>query len=354
LTDGPIFHSTKGALITVTDGDVVPALELGIRFMQVGETALIWSHFKYGPYARTYDNYDLPPNTNVLYKVTVRSILDENEPDFGLRVSIGKKELANDLYAHEWPGAKQRMLQLYRRAATNLQTILQTDSDNDDTTNEDALAYKQQALDVTLDCLNNIAAVYIRAKDYHKAKQAAVALLELDANNVKGLLRAAKAAMMDSASSYEEVEAAIVAVEDIGTDVDEVKALRQQLKRRKQEYSKKSKELMANMSQGTIAKRASDLTKSNSNNMSNESVQKVTIQNDEDSVAADLEKLDKIKAQLAHDYGFQAPSLKTYSRRALAQILVPLAVWFLIRYFQLGFSGNNVERGLANVGGDDL
>jgi len=46
-TDGSIFQSTKGWFIVVGDGDVVPALELAIRFMKSGETARVWSHSKY-------------------------------------------------------------------------------------------------------------------------------------------------------------------------------------------------------------------------------------------------------------------------------------------------------------------
>jgi hypothetical protein len=47
VTDGPIFQEVKGWFIMVGDGDVLPALELAIRFMDTGSTARVWSHSKY-------------------------------------------------------------------------------------------------------------------------------------------------------------------------------------------------------------------------------------------------------------------------------------------------------------------
>jgi hypothetical protein len=45
--DGPIFQKVEGWFIIIGDGDVVPALELAIRFMDSGQTACVWSHSKY-------------------------------------------------------------------------------------------------------------------------------------------------------------------------------------------------------------------------------------------------------------------------------------------------------------------
>jgi len=39
---GLLFQQVKGWLIVVGDSDVLPALEMGVRFMEVGQTALIW------------------------------------------------------------------------------------------------------------------------------------------------------------------------------------------------------------------------------------------------------------------------------------------------------------------------
>jgi len=41
-SSGLLFQQVKGWLIVVGDSDVLPALEMGVRFMEVGQTALIW------------------------------------------------------------------------------------------------------------------------------------------------------------------------------------------------------------------------------------------------------------------------------------------------------------------------
>ena len=46
-TDGPVVQEVKDWFIIVGDGDVLPALELAIRFMDSGSTARVWSHSKY-------------------------------------------------------------------------------------------------------------------------------------------------------------------------------------------------------------------------------------------------------------------------------------------------------------------
>jgi len=42
VMNGPLFQEVEGWLIVVGDSDVLPSLEMGIRFMEVGQTALIW------------------------------------------------------------------------------------------------------------------------------------------------------------------------------------------------------------------------------------------------------------------------------------------------------------------------
>ena len=87
-------------------------------------------------------------------------------------------------------------------------------------------------LEIMLDCLNNIAACHLRAKEFHQAKEAAVKVLSFDPDNLKRLVRAAKAALLDPASSYEEVEAAIAAAEMDHPDDSEVQKLRIELNQR--------------------------------------------------------------------------------------------------------------------------
>ena len=294
--DGPIFQEAKGWLIVVGDGDVVPALEMGIRFLMSGQTGRIWSHSKFslGPGIRTHkpsssgtindiaESYTLPPNSSVLYEVKVhQKVMDTSRlnPYFTIQKALTRKTIANDVYQNEWkvqskanreteqeysPAqdtvneseadeadtsmAMSRAVRLYQKAATDMETLLQgtyfqqVEKDH---------PQRHEARQLMLDCLNNIVAVHLRSEEYHKAKQAAVQVLQQDSKNLKALLRAAKAAMMDPASTMEEAEAALAAAEKqiVYKDVKEekeLKKLRQQFKRKQQEYKNKSKEMFGN------------------------------------------------------------------------------------------------------------
>eukprot|EP00980_Cylindrotheca_fusiformis_P015808 scaffold4617_cov106-Cylindrotheca_fusiformis.AAC.9 len=46
-TDGPIIQEAKGWFVVIGEGDVLPALEMAIRFMDSGSTAVVWSNAKY-------------------------------------------------------------------------------------------------------------------------------------------------------------------------------------------------------------------------------------------------------------------------------------------------------------------
>ena len=330
----PIFHSVENYYCCIGDQDVIPALEMGLRFMNVHSTiipssntnnmnenddieknnnnmedknidssdlhnnnsvtlsdtiqpplavALIYSHSKYayGLSSRTYTyttssttsaitdrpiattTYTLPPLSNVIYKVTLKHILpsvtasNTNDPKVLLQLYQCKKLLANDIYQNDiqmTPKKKKngngngsttnddttiadeskhdnstnntyhlhRAIRIYQRTVEQLENFmielqqqqqlqLQSSLQNDATT----LSYITEARQLQLDCLNNISAVYMKCHYYHKAKEACVQTLLKDSNNSKALFRAAKAALYDPASSYDEVQATLRAVQDL-------------------------------------------------------------------------------------------------------------------------------------------
>ena len=282
----PIFHVAKDWLLIVTEKEVVPALEMGIRFANLHETIQIWSHakFAYGPNVQRTSNgpnssYKLPANANVCYTVTIKGIVPEAERHdaaFQIRASRAKKNIGNDVYQNEWyaPEKEQsaqtnndnsihfnnhntsiKAIQLYKRAASNLEFLVVEQPDNKNNNDDSKKELRAEALSILLDCLNNIVAVHMRAKRYHQAKEAAVQVLQFDGTNTKALLRAAKASLLDPASSYEEVQAAIDAAQEHASDestMAEVRKLKADLKRRKQEYKRKSKEMFAKMVHPTV------------------------------------------------------------------------------------------------------
>jgi hypothetical protein len=243
--DGPIFQEAKDWLVVVGEKDVLPALEMGIRFMKVGQRAVVWSHskFAYGPSSRKHGDYELPPDSSVRYEITVKSVASSdlivNEPAFQIKIALSKKLIGNDVYLHEWSDGhgKARAKLLYKRAADMMEYLFQSKQDDHVT--------REEAMEIMLDCLNNIAACHLRAKEFHQAKEAAVKVLSHDPDNLKGMVRAAKAALLDPASSYEEVEAAIAAAETDHADDSDVRKLRIELKQRKQAYKKRTKEMFS-------------------------------------------------------------------------------------------------------------
>lgn len=253
--------------------DVVPAVEMAVRFMQVGESAVVWSHakFAYGlssrraPTTLTTSNsadqdeaYVLPAQAAVAYELTVLQRWeegDERSPASLVQLALARKIQANDMYVHEWSDGlgKVRIRQAYERIAKDMEALVLSEgnSGDDDKAISDDLRQEAQAL--RMDALNNIAAVHLRAKEYHTAKEAAVAVLSFEPNNLKALVRAAKAALMDPASEFSEVEAALAAAaqeasHDAAADIAKLQAV---YKRRKQAYEQQSKQMYRKAMQKT-------------------------------------------------------------------------------------------------------
>jgi hypothetical protein len=264
ITDGSVFQNVKGWLVVIGEGDVLPALEMAVRFLETGQTARVWSHSKYafGPGTRLYQNTKVPPNSNVLYEVTVTHIVVDTSrlnPYFTIQKALTRKNIANDIYQCEWcapsktpndpdcESAMARAIRLYQKSAKEMDTLLQgvyfqqVEEDH---------PQRHQSRQLMLDSLNNTVAVYLRQQQYHKAKHAAVEVLKQDPKNIKALLRAGKAALLDPASTMEEVKAALQAAESEITyknpqEEKELKRLKADFKRHQHEYKQRTKEMFA-------------------------------------------------------------------------------------------------------------
>jgi tetratricopeptide (TPR) repeat protein len=248
-TSGPIFHQANDLLIVVGDKDCIPALEMGIRFLREGSRGVVYSHSKYayGNLTRVNGDYELPPNSNVVYDLQVKKIvLDASDTE----IAASRKQIANDCYKNEWSNGlgKSRPLYLYKKAADAMNNVLVNSPDD------------QAARGILVDCLNNTAALHLRAKEYGKAKEAATLVLVQDPDNVKALCRAARAAMLDPAGSYEESEAAIATAENLKPEDPDVIKMRAELTRRKRDYKKKSKAAFSKLGASTV-ERETPMTK---------------------------------------------------------------------------------------------
>jgi hypothetical protein len=263
--DGPIFQSVKGWLVGVGEKDVlVKALAEGLEKLKEGDTAYIWSSAKWAlgelgtrkhkvssntdsskngeaPATLQDQFYTLPVNSSVLYEITVTSIVADTSrlnPYFTIQKALTKKNIANDLYQWEWASSgttREKSIRLYEKAGKDMETLL------DGTyfaSVEPDHPQRKQCRSIMFDSYNNVIAVYMRAKRFAKAKDAAKVVLKLDKNNLKALLRLAKVCLQDPSTSLEDSDKAISAAEQAIVYKDkeeeiEVKKLRAQWKRKK-------------------------------------------------------------------------------------------------------------------------
>lgn len=218
-------------------------------------------------YANTNGLGVVPPKSNVMYEVTVaQKVMDTSRlnPYFTIQKALTKKNIANDVYQNEWckppetdedadcDYSMKRAIRLYTKAAKEMEALIQgtyfqkiAEKDH---------PQKHESRQILLDSLNNIVAVHLRQKEYHKAKISTVEVLKVDPNNIKALLRAAKAALMDPASTMTEASAAIKAAESSISTCDsnksmnekELKRLQIKLKENQVAYKEKTKEMFGN------------------------------------------------------------------------------------------------------------
>lgn len=336
--DGPIFQEANDCLIVVGEKFVCPALEMGVRFMHVGQRAVIWAHskFAHGLSTRKYNGFELPPNSNVRYEIVLKSIYSPEEesadPDgFQISLALSKKQLANDIFKNELSssssGGEQRALRLYSKAAEEMLHLIQsykTNKEGDASNEDDREKKREQAYEIMLDCLNNIVAVHMKSKNYHEAKESAVKVLSQDPNNFKALLRAARAAMLDPSGTYEEAELALVAAEEVvkskELDDKEIRKLRAELRQQKQQYKKRQKDMATRMQEGI--KRQLESESHNSRSESHE--RQPESQNNEGSEDFDA------KDQAAEVSQSADGSLMSKLLPWALQIIIPLVLYVIV------------------------
>ena len=268
------FVEKRGCLIALGDGDVIPGLEMAARFLSCGQRAIVKcrSKYAYGAGGRraaaaaadtasnsaTVATKDLPPNSDVVLDVCVRTIIPSSQllevDDLKIQLASSKKQLGNECYQYEWDDhgmGKGRALKLYGKARDSMMDLLgdiETRQEKDDAA--ELADAKQRAASILIDCLNNISAVHLKAKAYGKAKESAATVLQYDPNNIKALCRAARAAIFDPNGTFEECEMAIAAAEEIDGENADVKRLRVELDRRKKQHKKREKAMYSKMMAG--------------------------------------------------------------------------------------------------------
>ncbi len=241
---------------------------MAIRFLKLNQCGIVKCNAKYAYGAsgrngvlsrarssqRDYTGV-VPKDMNVIYKVKIKSIIAQNDPktkstQFQIQLFQQMKSIGNHYYSNDWtePGGglgKTKAIKLYNTVAKDGATLLKD--------LEHGSKERRQVFFITVDALNNIAAVYLRLKEYRKAKDAATQAVELDPYNLKALCRAAKASLM--VGEFEECKVALEVAEEIVDNEDtcqgyskrDVQKLKRELMAKKREYKKLEKEIYAQM-----------------------------------------------------------------------------------------------------------
>jgi tetratricopeptide (TPR) repeat protein len=184
-------YATKQPML-VQIGDQIldlipPGLMVAARLLQVGEKASVKveSRYAYGPGG--CKEYSIPPDADLEYEVECLDVLDSiKEPS---EMSIDEltgmvtkfKMRGNQFY--EW-NEFDKALKCY------VEAMKFGDAANSQTEIFEALDKERAA------CCNNVALIYEKQGKLKESKEACVAALTLDPNNVKALVRAGRVSLM--------------------------------------------------------------------------------------------------------------------------------------------------------------
>ena len=236
----------------IGEGDCIPGLELALKYAipQVSYKMRTTSKFAYGsdgrcPLSTTTGN-SIPPNSDLEYEILVTCFETEAETkpetetntdadtntntdnvsvqefhkqchDINKRVML-RKECGNRwFYYNEYNRASrsyQKGLQIAESFFSSLEEV------NDDMM--DVESYRN-LINSRLSCLNNLSSCHLFNKQYIKAREVCIAVLEIEPTNKKALLRAARASQ--ALHCYEESEICLKRLLEI--EPDNIAALQQ-------------------------------------------------------------------------------------------------------------------------------
>ena len=205
---------------------------------------------------RRFEECEIGPNTNVIYKATVVQIVQDTSrlnPYFSIQKALTRKKIANDLYQHELlnltpkeaaelknTDARDRALKLYKQAGRDMKDLL--DGTYFASVEQDH-PQRKECRQLMMDCYNNVIVIYMHSKQYANALDAAeLAIQRGGSKNLKALVRNAKLHVL-LASSEKKVKAAEEAIkmaEDAicykdKAEEEELKKIRAQLKQRRKQ-----------------------------------------------------------------------------------------------------------------------
>lgn len=218
--------------------------------MRVGQECLLHceSRFAYGedgcPATKAGD-MDLPPGADVELRVVLVKVLSDKSvsdmtPEEVVAEGKRKKEAGNHHFAR---GSHKRALRSYT-GAHNTVAGMNLAGQND--------AVTRDALQLQIDCGNNVANACIRLGELEKAKEAAVGVLELDSNNAKALFRAGQVSSLQS--NFVEAKLALRKAFDLNPASREVQVELRLLTSRVESYHKSKRAMQEKMGRSLFAR----------------------------------------------------------------------------------------------------
>ncbi|XP_075431610.1 peptidyl-prolyl cis-trans isomerase FKBP8-like isoform X2 [Ascaphus truei] len=194
LEDGRLVEKDPNLSFVLDEGDVIQALELGVRSMQLGEVAFLLTNglYAFGLLGR---DPDIPSDASLMYKVTLLRVRDK--PSLGVlttadRVSHGnqKRECGNFHFERE---EYRSAMHSYSQA---LSILAPPNADAPSSEEEEELREHR------IKCLNNLAATQLKLNHFDDVINSCNAVLEMDLDNAKALYRKGK--VLSERGDYDE------------------------------------------------------------------------------------------------------------------------------------------------------
>ncbi|CAM9643565.1 unnamed protein product, partial [Chrysoparadoxa australica] len=194
--EGVEFAAKPSLQMRLGDGDDIPGIELAVRFMQVGEVAqvIVGHRFGYGlyPHPRSANSNGaeagavatIPLEADLSFRIELKRIVSSKGPE-----QMTTAELVEYGSFKKAVGNAYFMRGDMRKAAATYSHVLKTlEMEGLDTRQEGSPGAMMKQLVVA--CGNNLATCYSQMKDYIKAIEVTVAVLQLEPDNIKALYRA--------------------------------------------------------------------------------------------------------------------------------------------------------------------
>eukprot|EP01038_Epipyxis_sp_PR26KG_P009352 gene9352-12602_t len=298
--------------VKLGEGDVVPGLELSLRHSKVKEIFLVKcsSRFCYGSIGRPAvkdtvngklrEIKNIPPNQDLQFEVEVLShrldselMISQHERDTLTDAQLRRLYALDELSLRKEAGNRWFSYQDFARASrayskgtqvadtyfkslpgantTGIEGMIEPENQEVPPMSKEEIEADKPLVNAYVACLNNLSACHLQTGEYLKVKDMCIKVLEFDPNNVKALLRAAKATL--ALDIFEECEACLKQVFLIDPDNPAGKLELAKLRKAQKDYNNKSKEISKNIAKKLFENKNNEQTNSSKKGIIDEAIE---------------------------------------------------------------------------------